>query len=118
MLIEFLGSQHVLDNDKTLFNSNNHWSDDVAPVDYEEVLSSTHSSSWLDKFHTNYSKIVIPNKCLRWLKAAAAIDCQTGNFPSSYREDLDDMLTEMPFIHDDIPVTGTVISSVFAIAKA
>jgi hypothetical protein len=79
--------------EQTVLNSTvaNHWPNDVKPDDYQSVLESVQTRFWVDKFHSNYKKIVIPNKHLRWLKSAATIGCQTGKLPLMYNEELDDL---------------------------
>ncbi|MHB1909690.1 MAG: hypothetical protein ACYCQJ_12615 [Nitrososphaerales archaeon] len=97
LVLEFIDHQQVLDNDKTLFNSGNHWEDNVKPQDYDQVLSLVQTHYWVDKFHSQYQKISIPKSQLSWLKAASRIGCQTGKFPSSYQEELDDFTASKKF---------------------
>lgn len=77
------------DSKKQKFNSNNHWIN-IPPNNYEEILALTNTCNWIDLFHKKYDKIVI-NKAseIYFLKEAYKIGKITGQFPISFKEELE-----------------------------
>jgi len=78
---------------KKRYNSSNHW-DNGKPDDYDVILNNTFTKNWIDEFHQHYRILNIDPKDTSWLREASKIGKITGNFPSSFREDLDDLLTK------------------------
>jgi hypothetical protein len=85
--------EHVLANDKILFNVNNLG---PRPDDYDVVLQKGETRNWIDHFHTpeSYHTLVLDNKDLKWLREAFTIGSQTGSFPSLYQEELADTVAK------------------------
>jgi len=85
---------HILSNDRTLFNVNNLYGADGRPADYDEVISRGHTRNWVDKFHAGeYHKITIDGKNdLRWMKEAQKIGFHTRKCSGIYVEELEDTL--------------------------
>ncbi len=54
--------EDVYSLDKTMFNSNNHWSNGNPPNDYRETCDSSHTSLWMNKFHNTHKTIHINSK--------------------------------------------------------
>ena len=66
---------HVLANDKVLYNTNNHYIDEKIdqPEDYREVKSKGETRNWVDKFHTKYHKITVDETEVKWIRKALNI---------------------------------------------
>jgi len=79
----------VLAGNKIRFNTNNHG---AIPPDYHDTLAKSATKNWIDQFHQSYIVLNIPQTEISWLPTAAQIGQQTGNFPSMYREELDEFL--------------------------
>lgn len=83
----------VIIQDKKMYNTNNFWVTEKKdrPLDYVEKQRRTHTSEWIDKFHSDdYKKITLDNTDLKWMKEAFKIGQITGEFPKMYSEYLDD----------------------------
>lgn len=94
-VVEQININHVIKNDKERFNSNNHWNDNIAPDDYSERISKTNTNVWIDKFRTNYKKIIIDDMTeIHWMIKASEISCQTGKFTNLYEEELHNFLSK------------------------
>lgn len=85
---------HIMSNDRTLFNVNNLYAQGERPADYDEVISRGHTKNWVDKFHAGeYHKITIDGKeDLRWMKEAQKIGFHTRKCSAIYEEELEDTL--------------------------
>ena len=82
----------VLLHDRTKYNSNNHWPDDIRPSDYEQKLEKTYCKHWIDKFHRHYHVINIYNTDLKWMKEAAKIGAYSGKTSAIHQSDIDDLV--------------------------
>ncbi len=81
----------VMTNDKVKYNTNNHWTNDIKPENYNENIRNTYTNKWIDQFK-KYTKIIIDKKQdLNWMKKALKIGSITGNFPHLYDDELEDM---------------------------
>ncbi|AYV75674.1 MAG: hypothetical protein Terrestrivirus2_182 [Terrestrivirus sp.] len=101
IIIERIELDDVLTGGKDRFNSNNHWENNIKPVDYDNKLSETETRYWIDKFHDSYTVINVNKKNLPWLKDAANIGKVTGNFSHIYDEDLEDLVSSHKFANQD-----------------
>ncbi len=80
---------HVLDNDKVLYNTNNHY--DERPDDYDQVINSGNTKFWIDKFHkNNYYKLTLDRSELRWMTEASKIGMFRRRFSHMYDDELED----------------------------
>ena len=86
--IEKIDLADVLTNEDR-YNSNNHGE---MPDDYVEIIGKTKFSNYINNFHSTYEMIILDYKDIQWILEAYNIGKQTNNFPSSYIEDLEDML--------------------------
>lgn len=92
-IVEQVLQSDIIAKDKARYNSNNHWLNDIPPVDYKEVIRKSNTSNWIDLFRSDYKVITIDDPCvLQWLKSAAHISMQTGKFSELFREELNDFL--------------------------
>ena len=57
-IIKRIYLDHVLENNKVLYNTNNHeYSvEQSKPEDYYDRLNLTKTKHWINKFHSNYYK--------------------------------------------------------------
>lgn len=94
IVIEAIDYNDVVLQDKKRYNSNNHWINDQMPDDYLDAIERGNTSRWIDNYK-KYIKIVIPSKHLHWLKKANEIGMRTGKFSEIYREELDQLLSDM-----------------------
>lgn len=89
--------------DKSKFNSNNHWIGDKRPDDYDNILSLSNTSKWINLFKTNNIQIKIINiTWIEWLKKASKISCQTGKFTELYRDEIDIISNELDKLYSNI----------------
>jgi hypothetical protein len=79
--------EDILEKGKERYNSNNHGD---MPADYSYVLSQTHFSKF--KHLKQYKTFELPIK--NWMYEANKISWITGEFPNSYKEELDDYCKE------------------------
>lgn len=86
---------HVLQHDKILYNTNNHYTE--RPDDYADVLSRTDTEGWIDKFHKDYPVINIEKKDLYWLKEANKSGRITCKFPKMFEDELEEACTRYEF---------------------
>jgi hypothetical protein len=104
LVIQIVPNDLVLLNNKTRFNSNNHWPNDKIEnvPDYWNIYEQTKTKYWINLFHDrqNYKTIEIEKKNFRWLREAANIGRQTVKFPNSYLDELSELCT---FINENNP---------------
>lgn len=91
LVIEKIPLQSI--NDKE-HNVNNIWRSGK-PDDYHDMLKKTFTKHWIDKFHDDYKKIIIPKSELAWMKKAAESSRLTMRFPEIYREDFIDYVNSL-----------------------
>lgn len=91
---------------KTRFNSNNHWPDDVKPLDYHERSALDNTHTWIDQFHTEYGVIEIFERDLRWLKEAETSGQFTRKFPHMYNDEKENFLQRYKDVSDQYFATG------------
>lgn len=91
MIIEKVSLEDVLEHDKTKYNSNNHWTNNIKPSDYDEVCNKTNACYWIDKFKT-YKKITINPKELSWLLECNKISEQTRRFSRQFDDELEELI--------------------------
>jgi hypothetical protein len=102
-VIQGIALSVVIKFDKIKFNTNNHWEDGVAPLDYNEKLTKTHTNTWIDKFHDDYQIIKISDKYeLSWMKKANEISQQTGKFTKLYEDELELFLEKYKYDYEYI----------------
>jgi hypothetical protein len=95
----------VLANDKIRYNTNNHWENNIRPIDYDDVITKTNTNKWIDNFK-NYKKIILDiQKESYWIKDAYNIGLQTKRFPKMYNDELEDMICK--YRHFDEIFDGT-----------
>lgn len=85
---------HVLSENKILFNTNNHYNDNGLdqPFDYYEIINQGNTKNWIDLFHKEaYHKITLDEHDLRWMYRAFQIGMVTGMFPHIYDDELEAM---------------------------
>lgn len=91
--IEQVVQSDVIEKDKLRYNSNNHWANDMPPLDYKERLSKSNTSNWIHLFRSGYQVITIDNQTeLHWMKLASHISMQTGKFSELFREELNNFV--------------------------
>lgn len=73
------------------FNSNNHWENNIKPLDYNERLAATRTHMWIDHFKQNYIVINIDIADIKWMYEANKIGAQTGKFPNYYSDELEEL---------------------------
>lgn len=102
--ISLISQDDVINLDKSRFNSNNHWLDNIAPIDYKEKIEQTHTSHWIDSFRQHhYDTITIDDPAvIKWMKECATISMQTGIFSELYREELDEYIEHISDTYADI----------------
>ncbi|KAI9346599.1 hypothetical protein BDR26DRAFT_855813 [Obelidium mucronatum] len=89
---------HVQRNMKTLFNSNNHWTDNIKPLDYDSACDQTRTKNWVSKFHEpeGYKTIMIDSKAtISWMKRAIEIGAQTGRCSKMFDEEIEELVDEL-----------------------
>ena len=96
----------IVQFDKLKFNSNNHWIENKRPDDYDNILSLSDTSRWINLFKPNNKQIKITNQVwIKWLKQANEISCQTGKFTELYRDKINIISDELnklyPNVFDD-----------------
>lgn len=93
IIIQPINIEDVIKYDKDKYNSNNHWTNDIPPKDYLERLEKSKTNKWIDKFRTNYKKIIIndPND-LKWMIEASKISSKTGKFTKLYEDELNEFV--------------------------
>lgn len=97
-VIQKIDIDEVVAFDNAKFNSNNHWLTDaegfvVAPDDYKEKVEASNTKYWVDKFRTDYKKIIIDDPSeLAWMIAASRISSKTGKFTNLYQDEMDEFL--------------------------
>lgn len=86
----------VISFDKIKYNSNNHWNNNIRPIDYEYVISLTHTSYWIDIYRNQYHKIIIDNpKHIDWMIKAWKIGKITKTFSKLYSDELEETVYEL-----------------------
>lgn len=93
IIIKSFSLTDVKENDKILFNTNNHYKMDKRsmPEDYGVKCSQTNTSNWIDRFHKdNYKILEIEEKDLVWIKKAFNTYQLTERWPSLFDDDFED----------------------------
>lgn len=92
---------HVLSQDKVLFNSNNHvFSDEHSkPPDYEETLAKTKTSVWIDLFHRadDYHILTLDADDMKWMQKAIHIGTMTNRLSHIFDDELETTLQKHDF---------------------
>jgi hypothetical protein len=105
IIIKPISIDDVLANDKIHYNTNNHWVDDIRPIDYDDVISKTNTNKWIDQFK-DYKKIILDiTKESYWIKKAYEIGSKTKRFTHMYDDELELMLDK--YKHLDEIFNGT-----------
>ncbi len=92
--IKRLYPDHVIEHDKVLYNTNNHYNEEGIdkPDDYEEKISQGMTKNWVLEFHKFYHVFYFRDPSdLRWMKEAAKIGMITGAFSHMYDDELNDL---------------------------
>jgi hypothetical protein len=92
IIIQPIPIEEVLAKDKAAFNSNNHWIHDEPPLDYRESIEKNHTRNWIHLFRTSGSYHTFTIEVPFWMKEAAHIGKQTGQFSHLFDEELNDYL--------------------------
>ncbi len=95
LIIEPIHLDQIIKYDKERFNSNNHWIGNTRPEDYRDKLDASHTSKWIDSFHSpeSYIKFVIDNPYhINWFKRANSISSQTGKFSKLFEDELEEFV--------------------------
>ncbi|KAJ3028468.1 UNVERIFIED_CONTAM: hypothetical protein HDU68_001615 [Siphonaria sp. JEL0065] len=88
---------HVQSNIKTLFNSNNHWTNNEKPATYDATCNRSQTKNWVSKFHDKetYKTLTITGKStIGWMKRAIEIGAQTGRCSQMFAEEIQDLVAE------------------------
>jgi hypothetical protein len=83
---------HVLTENKIIFNTNNHYSkeDRPQPDDYREKVDGTDVKFWIEKFHKdNYQTMTLDKEDLKWMTEAFKIGRITKQFSHLYDDELE-----------------------------
>lgn len=91
VVVEEIQVDDVVTNDKSKYNSNNHWTNDEMPEDYHTVLQCGEAKYWINHFKT-FKKIAIDPKEFGWLIKANEIGKVTGRFSQTYADELEDLI--------------------------
>jgi len=101
--IQPINLDDIVQYDKAKYNSNNHWINDIRPENYEQVLSQTYTSKWIDLFKPDIMKIKITNQIwIDWLKKANEISCQTGKSTKLFEDEINIISIELNNIYPNI----------------
>ena len=84
-------------------NTSNHWDNNIMPTDYLKKLDETYTNKWIDKFHTDYKKIIIDDPYhIRWLLRANFAGRLTRSFPKTFVEERDELVKWLNSNYGDI----------------
>jgi len=93
IIIEPIDIEDVIKYDKDRFNSNNHWINNIKPIDYNERSEMTKTKNWIHLFRNEYKVIKINNQYhIGWMKKASEISQQTGKFSKIFEDELDEFV--------------------------
>jgi len=88
-IIEQIPLDDIITHDTNKYNSNNHWEENIRPIDYYEKISNGHTSKWIELFKSNYKIITLDNPSyIEWMKKANQICMQTGYFSELFSDEL------------------------------
>ena len=115
-IIQSIDLDDVMINNKIKYNSNNHWENDLKPLDYLEKIENGNTSKWIDLFKPNYKKIIMSNESdIRWIKLAFQIGKQTGKFPKSFSDELEQTVQELelkyPNTFDSFKISNNLVQT-------
>jgi hypothetical protein len=82
---------HILQNDKTLYNTNNHRCPENPnqPDDYRKIIDGCNTKFWIDLFHKdNYATLTIDKCDLTWMKEAEKIGLLSGKFSHMFDDEI------------------------------
>ena len=83
----------VVEYDTEKFNSNNHWTNGVKPIDYTDKLEANKTNKWIDNFRSNYKKIIINDPAvIKWMISASEISSKTGKFTKLFDDEIDEFV--------------------------
>lgn len=90
-IIKRIFLDHVLENDKILYNTNNHpYSEEMhLPPDYFLKQELTRTKKWINKFHKDYPTLTFDKQDISWMKKALQIGYHTGKFSDIYEDELE-----------------------------
>jgi hypothetical protein len=93
--IEAINLDDIIQYDTEKYNSNNHWTNNIIPDNYKEVLSKSNTEKWISLFKPEYKKITIDNPTyINWIYEASKISSLTGKFSLIYTDELEQMIDE------------------------
>lgn len=126
--IEAVPLQHILDNDKVLYNNNNlhQYAVDPSnplrlvlrsdgpcgPLDYHDVHERCSTRHWVDEFRTQYRVLNLPKANLQWMQEASHLAVMKAGLSPLFVEDIKDTVAAVDvgdtFAHVDRsnPTTG------------
>ena len=91
IIVEPIDINQVINLDKARFNSNNHWVNNIKPLDYNDRINANITSRWIKLFKPNAKSFTIDNQYhIGWMKKANEISGQTGKFSQLFADELEE----------------------------
>lgn len=86
--MEAIPASHVCAYNKKYYNSNNHWPNEIKPIDYHDKIAECNLTEWVDWFRTDYKILELP--MAGWIREANKLGQQTGMLSLLFFEELND----------------------------
>ena len=87
-IIESVSQEDVIRLDKSRFNTNNHWTDNKRPDDYDDIVKRVKTSDWIDIFAPTHQTFEFDENDVRWMKQANEICSITGKFSHLFDDEM------------------------------
>lgn len=86
--MEAIPASHVCAYNKKYYNSNNHWTNEIKPVDYHDKIAECNLTEWVNWFRTDYKILELP--MANWIREANKFGQHTGMLSLLYFNELND----------------------------
>jgi len=104
--IEQIDIEDVKLNDKTKYNTNNHWADDVMPKDYAEINKLTETNKWINLFRKLYVTVNFDVTDLSILKSMYNVCLLKNCISTLYEDELEYLVNKYKYVDDYLKVNG------------
>lgn len=103
--IEKIDLLDVKSNDKIKYNTNNHWENDIKPINYTEINELTETKNWINSFRKNYFVVNFDFSDLFMLKIMHNVCLIKNSISDLYRDEIDFLVKKYSYVDDYLKYT-------------
>jgi hypothetical protein len=104
--VEKIDLLDVKSNDKIKYNTNNHWVDNVKPIDYSQINELTETKKWINLFRKIYFVVNLDFADLFMLKNMYNVCLIKNSIPDLYQEEIEYLIKKYSYVDDYLKYNG------------